>query len=73
MPHCMFSVENDVEGYPLINFPDVCTNEPLPNSVFCKDHQMLLQRNGIPTKKEDFLKHIGCKGKYLEVPLYLLP
>ncbi|KAJ8309388.1 hypothetical protein KUTeg_014262 [Tegillarca granosa] len=36
MPHCMFAVENEVHGYPLINFPDVCTNEPMANSVFCK-------------------------------------
>lgn len=65
MPHCMFSVENEVHGYPLISFPDVCTNEPLKNSVFCKEHFGLLQLNGIPTKKEEFLQHIGCKREHL--------
>ena len=63
MPHCMFAVEKEVKGIPLINFPNVCTNEPKPGSVFCTEHHTLLESKGIPTKKEDYLKHIGCKSK----------
>ncbi|XP_063436561.1 uncharacterized protein LOC134717993 [Mytilus trossulus] len=61
MPHCMFAMEMEVQGFPLLNFPDVCTSEPKPGSVFCADHYKILEEKNIPTQKEEFLQLIGCK------------
>lgn len=63
MCHCMFAVPMEVDGFPSLSFPNVCTNEPKVGSVFCEEHFSLLTRNGVPTRKEDFLKFIGCTGK----------
>ncbi|XP_052782723.1 uncharacterized protein LOC128218976 isoform X2 [Mya arenaria] len=60
--HCLMSVPQHVDGYPLLSFPNVCVNEPRAGSVFCQDHFQLLQRNGVPTEKKSFLQHVGCKG-----------
>ena len=62
-PHCMMAVPNEVKGYPLLNFPNVCTAEPAANSVFCKSHLTLLRDNNIPTEKKAFLRHLKCPGK----------
>ena len=59
----MMAVRTEVDGYPLLNFPDVCVAEPRPGSVFCSEHHDLLERNSIPTEKKAFPRHIGCKGK----------
>lgn len=56
MCHCMFDVPMEIDGYPLLTFPNVCTQEPKAGSVFCGEHHQ------IPTKKEDFLKFLGCAG-----------
>ncbi|WAR06262.1 hypothetical protein MAR_021631 [Mya arenaria] len=60
--HCLMSVPQHVDGYPLLSFPNVCVNEPRAGSVFCQEHFQLLQRNGVPTEKKSFLQHVGCKG-----------
>uniref|UniRef100_A0A8W8P019 Uncharacterized protein n=1 Tax=Magallana gigas TaxID=29159 RepID=A0A8W8P019_MAGGI len=60
MCHCMFAVPMEIDGYPLLTFPNVCTQEPKAGSVFCGEHHQLLERHQIPTKKEDFLKFLGC-------------
>ena len=57
------AVRTEVDGYQLLNFPDVCVAEPKPGSVFCHEHHHLLERHSIPTEKKDFFRHIGCKGK----------
>ncbi|CAG2206275.1 unnamed protein product [Mytilus edulis] len=62
MPHCMFAMEMEVQGFPLLNFPNVCTSEPKPGSVFCADHYKILKEKNIPTQKEEFLQFIGCKS-----------
>ena len=64
MCHCMFAVPMEVDGYPLLNFPNVCTLEPKAGSVFCQEHHKLLEKHNIPTKKEDFLQFLGCTGNY---------
>lgn len=56
MCHCMFAVPMEIDGYPLLTFPNVCTQEPKAGSVFRGEHHQ------IPTKKEDFLKFLGCAG-----------
>nr|XP_022311118.1 uncharacterized protein LOC111116419 [Crassostrea virginica] len=60
MCHCMFAVPMEVDGYPLLNFPNVCTLEPKAGSVFCQEYHKLLEKHNIPTKKEDFLQFLGC-------------
>lgn len=62
MCHCMFAVPMEIDGYPLLTFPNVCTQEPKAGSVLCGEHHQLLERHQIPTKKEDFLKFLGCAG-----------
>nr|XP_022315777.1 uncharacterized protein LOC111119663 [Crassostrea virginica]XP_022315778.1 uncharacterized protein LOC111119663 [Crassostrea virginica] len=61
-PHCMMAIPMEVNGYPLLNFPNVCTSEPAPNAVFCQEHLKILSKYKIPTEKKEFLEHIGCKG-----------
>eukprot|EP00105_Crassostrea_gigas_P020716 XP_011439576.1 PREDICTED: uncharacterized protein LOC105336802 isoform X2 [Crassostrea gigas] len=61
-PHCMMAVPMEIDGYPLLHFPNVCTNEPSPNAVFCEEHLLILQRHNIPTDKKAFLEYIGCKA-----------
>jgi hypothetical protein len=55
----MYPVEMEVKGYPLLNFPDVCTLEPKQGEVFCPEHLQFLKDHAIPTKKNAFLKYIG--------------
>ncbi|KAK6169667.1 hypothetical protein SNE40_020669 [Patella caerulea] len=57
--HCMFHKQNTVDGVPLINFPDVCTEEPEPGSAFCPDHFKLMEKSKIPTSLKGFLKYAG--------------
>lgn len=38
MCHCMFAVPMEIDGYPLLTFPNVCTQEPKAGSVFCGEH-----------------------------------
>ena len=64
IPHGMLAVPMEVLGVSELNFPDVCTNEPQPNSVFCEEHYKLLTAQNIPTTKREFLQHIGCAGVY---------
>ena len=64
-PHCMMAVSIEVEGLPLVNFPNVCTAEPAPGEVFCQEHLQIIQAKGIPTQKKDFLKHLGCVGEFV--------
>lgn len=59
----MMAVTTEVDGYPLLSFPDVCVAEPKPGSVFCQEHFQLLEKHGVPTEKKDFLHYIGCKGR----------
>ncbi|XP_053394211.1 uncharacterized protein LOC123566027 [Mercenaria mercenaria] len=60
MFHCMMAVPQKADGYPLLSLPNVCIREPMPGSVFCRDHHELLTRHNIPVKKDNFLKHVGC-------------
>ena len=61
----MLAVQTEVDGFPLLNFPNVCSEEPKPGSVFCEGHHQLLEQKSIPTEKGAFLKYLGCKGNFL--------
>lgn len=70
--HCMFAVPMEIDGYPLLTFPNVCTQEPKAGSVFCGEHHQLFVRHQIPTKKEDFLKFLGCANNCMLILVKLL-
>ena len=46
---------------PLINYPDVCTEQPAYGSAFCPEHKSFIEENyeGIPTTVRGFLKYCG--------------
>lgn len=62
-PHCMYPVKSVVNGLPMINYPNVCTQEPeTQSSAFCKTHAVLAMKNNIPTNLREFV-HGHCKIK----------
>ena len=73
--HCMLAVPIQANN---LGLPNVCTHEPAPNEVFCLEHLQWLVRHEIPTKKKEFLNHIGCTGKFIiliqitQIRVYLL-
>ena len=60
-PHCMYPVKAKISGLPLVNYPNVCTNE-LENQqlAFCSTHALLASKLGIPTNLREFV-HDYCK------------
>ena len=60
-PHCMYPVKAQISGLPLVNYPNVCTNEPeSQQSAFCSTHALLASKLGIPTNLREFV-HDYCK------------
>ena len=60
--HCMFRKANVVNGLPLLNFPNVCTEQPMPGAALCADHCKVVEENGVPTGLRSFLKYAGLTG-----------
>lgn len=57
----MYPVKTTVNGMPLINYPDVCVNEPAnQTAAFCEEHSQMAAENNIPTKLRDFV-YSHCK------------
>jgi hypothetical protein len=50
-----------VKGFPLLNYPNVCTEPPQHGKAFCEQHVEYLTRKhpGVPTDLRGFLKHCG--------------
>ena len=59
--------ETTVEGFPQLNFPDVCTNEPQPLKAFCLQHCQLATEKNVPTSLRDYLQYKGKNGVYMFV------
>lgn len=59
--HCMMHRKNFVKGFPLLNYPNVCTESPQHGKAFCKDHVQYLTRQhpDVPTDIRGFLRHCG--------------
>ena len=38
-----FPVSNSIPGMPRVNFPNVCTKQPLGRSAFCREHHAIAQ------------------------------
>ena len=60
--HCMDPVKSKVQGFPLINYPDVCTQEPVPGKAFCLHHCSVAYEKGVPSKLRDYLDFKSGKG-----------
>lgn len=60
----MFPVVTKVVGVQWLNYPNVCTEEPLPNSAFCASHFILARAQNIPTKLRDYLQFQKGEGKH---------
>ena len=54
--------ETTVEGFPQLNFPDVCTNEPQPLKAFCLQHCQLATEKNVPTSLRDYLQYKENNG-----------
>ena len=63
--HCMFPVVTKVIGVQWLNYPNVCTEEPLPNSAFCLKHSTLAKEQSIPTKLKDYVQFLNTKGNLI--------
>ena len=55
-PICMFPVKTSVPGLAGVNYPDVCTSQPVGSRAFCAHHLHVAQERGYPTR--DFFKVI---------------
>ena len=56
-PHCMWPVTTTVEELPLLNYPNVCTNEPInQNNAFCLYHFEEAKKHNVPSNLRDFLR-----------------
>jgi hypothetical protein len=53
----MYPVQVSVPALPLINMPDVCTNQPMNSeNAFSCHHVEVVKTNGYPLKVWDFVK-----------------
>lgn len=54
--HCMYPVKSEVCGLPTLNYPSVCTQEPVgPQSALCSKHCVVARSKGIPTELRSFV------------------
>ncbi|KAJ8028216.1 hypothetical protein HOLleu_30395 [Holothuria leucospilota] len=69
--HCMMVSKNVSCGVPVLNLPDVCTNEPQHGHAFCSVHVSMVNdynktsgAPSVPTKLKEFLKYcnVGTDG-----------
>ena len=58
----MHPVKSKVQGIPLLNFPDVCTEEPVPGKAFCLRHCMLAHESGVPSNLREYINFRSGKG-----------
>ena len=61
----MFPVVTEVIGVQWLNYPNVCTEEPLPNSAFCSKHCTLAKEQNIPIKLKEYIHFLNTKGNLL--------
>ena len=61
-PHCLYPVKAEVSGFPTVNYPNVCTEEPESQSSagFCSEHSELARTKNIPTNLRAFI-HDYCQ------------
>ena len=55
----MYPVKTVVEGMPKLNFPNVCTGEPVYGQAFCSHHCSVAKSKCIPTDLKQYLQFSG--------------
>ena len=57
------SQQNSIKGFPLLNYPNVCTASPEHGKAFCEEHVAFLKKNHptIPKDLRGFLKYCGVQ------------
>ena len=55
----MYPIKTTVEGMPRLNFPDVCTDEPMFGKAFCMYHCTTTESKDIPTDLKKYLQFLG--------------
>ena len=60
---CLSLYQNFVKGFPLLNYPNVCTDSPKPGKAFCEEHVAYLTNKhpDVPTDIRGFLKYCGIQ------------
>ena len=55
--------QNFVKGFPLLNYPNVCTDPPQAGKAFCEEHVAYLtsKHPDVPTDIRAFLKYCGIR------------
>ena len=75
----MFPVYASQPGMQGLHVPNVCTDEPSGNTIFCKDHCLLAEQCGYPIHVKEYLQYCGasqtagkfrCKIVYTYIVLY---
>ncbi len=60
--HCMYPVRTLIGGLPLLNFPNVCTEEPVPSRAFCTRHCDVANEKRVPTELKAYIKYSSGEG-----------
>lgn len=58
----MFPVVTTVPGLAGVNYPDVCTNQPVGNKAFCAHHMKVAKERGYHTSVRDFRRFLQLQG-----------
>ena len=69
-PHCMFPVSNSIPGMPRVNFPNVCTKQPLGRSAFCREHHTIALSKNFPTEIRKVLQQYEKTGMFSYLNLH---
>lgn len=61
----LYLPQNFVQGLPLVNYPNVCTNSPQFGKAFCEEHLEYLKDKHpqVPTDIRSFLKYCGIQHR----------
>ncbi len=58
----MFPVSTSIPGMRGVNFPNVCTNQPLGRSAFCREHHSIALAKEFPTDIRKVLQQYEMAG-----------
>ena len=56
----MFPVHVSQPGMQGLNAPSVCPEEPVGNTIFCKEHSSIAKQRGYPLHVREFLRYCGA-------------
>ena len=61
-----FPVVTTVPGLAGVNYPDVCTNQPVRNKAFCAKHMKVAKERGYHTSVRDFRRFLQLQGSEIK-------